>query len=446
MDPLFRGDDEFEVFMTMDSFYTSLGFSVSKKEHLTLNGVDLTTLITEDRPVYVMNELLIRQHIQAYSRVFQQYYPRPTSIFYASKAFLTLGLAQLMGQEDIGLDVCSEGELFVAETAGIPAHNILMHGNNKSRVELQAALDKRIYAIVLDSVSEFDMLESLLTNHKPAVMLRVNPTVKVDTHPSIATAVHHSKFGLPIDDPQTLNLILRLSRHPGIVFKGLHFHVGSQVFDLQAYTDSVDSILSYLIILKGQVVDIDTLNIGGGLGVSDQETTLHAIERFAKYVCTYLVQQFQSHDLPLPKLAIEPGRSVVAQAGCTLYRVGHIKEIEGTTFLAVHGGMSDNPRVALYQAKYNACVANKMDKPAVKRYKVVGNCCETGDVLIEDILLPECVTGDIIAVFNTGAYNHSMASQYNKHLLPGVIFVQDGAYTWNSRPQRLEDLIRQDVM
>ncbi len=216
------------------SFRGDLGFSTSEKSHLTLNGVDLTTLITNDQPVYVMNELLIRQHLQTYQRAFQEFYPKSTSVFYASKAFLNLKMADFIRQENVGIDVCSEGELFIAKTAGIPGCNVLMHGNNKKREELQAALDAQIYAVVIDSISEFDLLESLSSTHKAYVMLRVNPTILVDTHPSMATAIYKSKFGLPIDDKRTFDLIMRMSKSSKVSFKGLHFHVGSQVLDFQA--------------------------------------------------------------------------------------------------------------------------------------------------------------------------------------------------------------------
>lgn len=430
--------------IALSRFYTDLGFTINGKSNLALNGIDLTTIITDDHPIYVINELLVQQHIQAYRRTFEKYYPKPTSIFYASKAFLNVGMAALIRRENIGIDVCSEGELFIAQTAGIPAYTILMHGNNKSKAELQAAINAKIDAIVVDSVSEFDLLESLLIVHKASVMLRVNPSIQVDTHPSLATGIYHSKFGLPIDDRQTLDLIIRMSKNPNVLLKGLHFHIGSQVLDFQAYTDAIDSVIRYLAVLQGQGIEIDTLDIGGGLGVDDQEVTVHTIERFAKHVCEQLIQQCARFSVPLPKLAIEPGRSVVSQAGCTLYRIGHIKESNGTTFLAVHGGMSDNMRVALYKVKYHACVANKMNQPATQHYKVVGNCCESGDILIEDIMLPKCIPGDTLVVFNTGAYSHSLSNQYNKHPVPGVVFVQDNTYVWTTKPQTLEDLIRND--
>lgn len=432
--------------MTISSFYADLGFATNSAAHLTLNGVDLTSIITGDHPVYVMNELLIRRHLQTYQRVFKKYYPKPTSVFYASKAFLNLAMADLIREESVGIDVCSEGELFIAKAAKIPEARILMHGNNKSKAELKAAVDAQIYTIVLDSASEFDMLESLLATKKASVMLRVNPSVHVDTHPAIATGVYQSKFGLPVDDSRTLDLIIRMSKSANVVFKGLHFHIGSQVLDFQGYTDATRSIIQYLSVLQNQGIVIDTLNIGGGLGVDDAEPTVQTIERFAKHVCAQLIQQCQHYRVPLPNLAIEPGRSIVSQAGCTLYRIGHIKESDGTTFLGVHGGMSDNMRVALYKVKYQMCVANKMDRLPVRPYKVVGNCCESGDVLVEDIMLPECSSGDILVMFNTGAYSHSLANQYNKHLMPGVVFVGDNTYRWVTKPQSLEDLIRYDSL
>lgn len=393
----------------------------------------------------MINEFLLRQHLKAYKDTFQQFYPKPTEIFYASKAFLNLAMANLVRQEGMGLDVCSAGELFIARKAGLPSAKILMHGNNKNKNELQAAVEAQIYAIMLDNESEYHMLTSLPSAQKPAVMLRVNPSVHVDTHPSIATGIQYSKFGLPVHDGRTLDFILQLSKSTAVHFKGLHFHIGSQVLNFQDYTDAINSIVNYLATLQTHGVTIDTLDMGGGLGVSDDETTLVTIERFTKHVCNALIQACQQQNVPLPNLVIEPGRSIVSQAGCTLYKIGHIKETDGITFLAVHGGMSDNMRVALYKAQYLACIANKMNQAPVKRYKVVGNCCESGDVLIEDILLPKCVTGDILAVFNTGAYSHSLANQYNKHPLPGVVFVQDNSYVWTTKPQTLEDLIRNDL-
>ncbi len=445
-DPVIQCVCRYDTFVIMyPDTYKELGFSINQKAHLELNGVDLTTIITNDRPVYVVNELLIRQHLHVYRQTFQKFYPKSTSIFYASKAFLNLGMANIVQQEAVGLDVCSEGELFIAKLAGISGQNILMHGNNKSRTELQAALDAKIYAIVIDSVSEFDLLESLSFTNRASVMLRVNPIIDVDTHPAMATGIYKSKFGLPLDDNRTTDLIMRMSKSTNVFFKGIHFHIGSQILNLKAYTEAIDAVIRYLSLLQKQGITIDTLDIGGGLGVDEQESTIKTIERFSKHVCSEIIERCRQYEVPLPKLAIEPGRSVVSQAGCTLYRIGHVKESDGLTFLAVHGGMSDNMRVALYQIKYNACVANKMNQAPIKNYKVVGNCCESGDILIENIFLPECKSGDVLVVFNTGAYSHSMVNQYNKHAMPGVVFMKNNDYVWTTKPQKLEDLVQYDT-
>lgn len=411
--------------------------------------MDLVALIrstTSYQPVYVVNEPLIRQHVQAYKNAFQQFYPKPTTVFYAAKAFLNLAMAKLIKQEDVSINVCSEGELFIAEKMGIPGAKILIHGNNKNDNELDAAVKAHVYAIVIESESEFDTLTKRFGTKTPGVMLRVNPSVHVDTHPAIATGVKYSKFGLPINDSRTLDLILELAKSEAVHFKGLQFHIGSQIVNFQAYTDAINNIVEYLAVLQASGVTIETLDCGGGLGVVDDEATVETIKRFAKHVAEAFVLACERYAVPLPDLIVEPGRSIVSQAGCTLYEVGYIKETDGINFLAVHGGMSDNIRVALYHAQYHACVANKMDQKPTKYYKVVGNCCESGDVLIEDIELPECATGDILAVFNTGAYSHSMASHYNKHLLPGVVFVRDNSYVWTTKQQTLEDLVRHDVV
>ncbi|MBX9804701.1 MAG: diaminopimelate decarboxylase [Alphaproteobacteria bacterium] len=433
----------------MFSLHSDLGYSTTSKGHLALHGVDLTSLASES-PLYVMNETLIRANIRSYKTALQQHYPKPAMIFYASKAFLNLSMAHLVEQEGIGLDVCSEGELYIAKSAGFPMDCILLHGNNKTNSELQEAIRLAIHTIVVDSADEFiNVVKIAKTEGKiPGVMLRVNPQIRVDTHPSIATGVRGSKFGLPIENPQTQELVHQMNKSPSVRFQGLHCHIGSQVLDFQCFTDALQELVSYIKRLHDQGVTIESLNIGGGLGVKDTLPAAQIIEQWVVHVCETLKRLYDEVNLPLPELMIEPGRSIVSETGCTLYRIGRIKEGEKATFLAVHGGMSDNIRPALLGAHYLAIVANRLGQPFhSKAYKVVGNCCESGDVLIPEIYLPECHEGDVLALLHTGAYSYSLANQYNKHTLPGMIFVREGgSYDWVTRPQPLDQLILNDVV
>ena len=436
-----------------DHFFGRLeGFAVNEKNHLTLNSLDLVQLAQlSDRPLYVLNELVIRKNIRAYRQALSTYYPAESHIFYASKVFLNLGMCYLLNQEHIGLDVCSEGELFIANQTDFPHEKIIFHGNNKSQSELEKAIDANIFAIMVDNACELeDILKiSESKNAITNVMIRINPVVEVDTHAYIATGVRESKFGVPIDDPSTWSLIELAFKSPFIHFKGIHFHLGSQITELTAYSQAIKKIISYIKRLHDKCIHVEALNIGGGLGapytIADQSLS---IDGFIKELCQGICEEYQLNNLELPKLMIEPGRSIIASAGCTLYKIGHIKGDRSEILYApVNGGMSDNLRPSLYQAEYSAAIANKMnwDGPTQK-YKIVGKCCETGDVLIQKITLPQCSPGDVLVMFVTGAYQHALASNYNKHTLPGVLLVRDGAYEWLTKEQPYSDLIQHDLV
>ena len=433
----------------MQKPYSDLGFSILPTGHLALHGLDLTTLITE-APVYVMNEPLIRTHIRAYIDGLKKHYPKKAEVFYASKAFLNLAMARLVAQEGIGLDVCSEGELSITEKAYFDRNLIIFHGNNKSNSELEKAIFNPIRSIIVDSPVEFSRIETIAqeAGFKPGVMLRVNPHINVDTHPSMATGVKGSKFGLPIENPHTVELIQKMSTSPFAAFQGLHCHIGSQVLDFNAYTDALNQLVSFIALLKKDNIAVNYLNIGGGLGVDQTIPSQHLIGKWVEHVSQALVTLCAKESLDLPELMIEPGRSIISESGCTLYRIGTIKETDEVTIVAVQGGMSDNIRPALLGAHYDAVVANRISAPPLtKPLKVVGSCCESGDILIPNIHLPSCKEGDVLALFNTGAYSLSLASQYNKHLLPGVVFVRDGGeYDWVTHPQPLDQLVQNDTI
>ena len=428
------------------------GFSINEKNHLALNTVDLVDLAKlSERPIYVLNEIAIRQNIRDYRKALNNYYPGKSNIFYASKAFLNLGMCCLLNQEGVGLDVCSEGELFIAQKADFPSDQIIFHGNNKSYSELEKAIQAKIQCIMVDNACELNDIFKIAKQKSiiPNVMFRINPLVEVDTHAYIATGVKESKFGLSIDDLSTYTLIETAFKSPFTHFKGIHFHLGSQVFDFSTYTQAIKKIVHYIKLLKDKGIDVETLNIGGGLGVpytiNDKVLT---IDRFIKELSNQICEEYRLNNLKLPTLMIEPGRSIIASAGCTLYKIGHIKDYGlEVVYAAINGGMSDNLRPSLYQSEYTAVIGNKMNWEGVaQEYKIVGKCCETGDVLIQRITLPKCEPGDILIMFVTGAYHHALANNYNKHTIPGILLIGDGTYEWLTKEQPYSDLIQNDLI
>lgn len=435
------------------SFYSKIkGFSVSENHHLALNGVDLVDLAElSERPIYVVNELALRDNLRAYRRALEQFYPKPSGLFYASKAFLNSAMCAVLHQENIGIDVCSEGELFIAQKTKIPPEKIIMHGNNKSERKLRKAVTSKIHRIIVDNYAELILLHKICSELDQScnILLRINPSIEVKTHKYIATGVKESKFGFYMDRAQIPEYIKEMCSGKYIHFKGIHFHIGSNIYDLSSYKKSIDIIIDFISSLNHQGIKVEDLNIGGGLGTRyTNEDVVPDIDTFVKTVCEKIQEACQDQNVELPHLMLEPGRSIVGETGCTLYKIGSIKEgYNGVFYAAVNGGMTDNIRPSLYQAKYTAVIANKMNgNGQTCAYQIVGKCCETGDVLIDYIELPLCSPGDVLVVFSTGAYHHSLASQYNKHTTPGVIFVREGKYDWVSKEQPLEDLTQYDII
>lgn len=355
----------------------------------------------------------------------------------------------LLKQEEVGIDVCSEGELFIAQKVKILPQDIIMHGNNKSERELTAAVKYGVKRIIVDNFDELILLEKIVSELKKecSILFRINPEIKVETHKYIATAVKESKFGFYRDQDRIPEYLQKVCASGYIKFKGIHFHLGSNIHKASFYEEAIDKVGDYLAFLKDKGICVEELNIGGGLGIAyEDHDSIPDIRHFVQVLCEKLILVCKKKNIDLPSLMLEPGRSIVGQAGCTLYNIGAIKKGEGEIhYAAVNGGMTDNLRAALYQAKYTGVLASKMTSSETKRpYKIVGKCCETGDVLIENIQLPPCVAGDVFVVFSTGAYTHSLASNYNKHPLPGIVFVREGAYDYVSREQSLEDLISLD--
>lgn len=405
------------------------------------------TLLAENfgTPLWLIDELTIRTAIQAYKDGLKDYPEK--QIYYAGKSFLCLAMCHILKQEGLGLDVVSEGELYTAISAQFPAELICMHGNNKSESELRAGLSYGDLTVVVDSLSELELLSGLgqAMGKKARVLLRVIPGVEPDTHQHIKTGQHDSKFGIPLQEVGSL--VQMALRAGSIDLIGLHAHIGSQAQDIEPYLENVEILAQLALKLKQSAsYTLSCLDVGGGLGIkySDNDSPIGAFD-WSRLVSKQVKESFQKRELPLPKLLVEPGRSIIGTAGVTLYRVGHCKELPGgKRFVSVDGGMADNPRPITYQSLYTAALANRANaSPAEVPRTIVGKYCESGDIIIKDAFL-DAQAGDLIAIFGTGAYNFSMASNYNRSPRPACLLVADANAEIIVERESNEDLIRKD--
>ena len=398
--------------------------------NLSLDGCNLVNLALKyGTPLYVFSKGMIESRCREIKEQFLKRYDGSRA-YYASKAFLTLAMCQIIEKEGLGLDVVSGGELHLALKAFFPAERIILHGNNKLRQEIETAVEEGASRIVVDWEGEIDIIDAVskTKGKRTPILLRVTPEVKTLTHKYIQTGHRGSKFGIPLERiPYTVKKTMSL---PNVELKGFHFHLGSQIDDYRPYLDAVDVVTKLMSDLRDHFGYIaEELDIGGGFGIGDGENTrTKPISYFTDPAMERIKARCSTFDLPVPSVAIEPGRWITSEAGITLYTVGAIKEIPGScTYVSVDGGMADNIRPALYGAKYRAEVVNKMGRDKDKIVTIAGRCCESGDILIENLPVPgDIESGDILAVFNTGAYNYSMASNYNMLPKPAVVFVDKG--------------------
>jgi diaminopimelate decarboxylase len=420
--------------------------------HLTIGGVDVLDLAKEyGTPLYIMDEALIRQNCQAYVQAFAKHYPN-AEVAYASKAFLCTAMVALVQQESMSLDVVSGGEIATALKAGYPMAKTYFHGNNKTVEEMELALRCGVGRIIVDSVHELDLLNAVAgrLGITPKIYLRLTPGVSAHTHHYISTGQLDSKFGIPIEMGLAMDAARRALALPHVELKGFHCHIGSQIFDLEGYRIAARVMVKFLADVKAETTFVTTeLNLGGGLGVRYTGADAPTTPDFLVKVMTDAVKAYCTEfNLALPKLIVEPGRSIVGEAGTTLYTIGTVKEIPGIrTYLSVDGGMGDNIRPALYQAEYECVVANKVDESASKVVTVAGRYCESGDKLLIDTKVAENVTtGDLLAVFTTGAYNYAMASHYNRFPKPAVVFAANGQSDLVVRRESFEEMAAFDLV
>ena len=423
--------------------------SINGQGHLEIGGMDTEQLVEKyGTPLMVYDVALIKERARMFLRVVNQKGVVGRA-FYATKALNTTALLQLLAQEGMGFDVVSGGEFYTALKAGVNPKNILFHGNNKNREELELALSNGIGTIVIDNFYEIELLEQVAKQLGVVVscLLRVTPGVDAYTHKYIITGNEDSKFGFDLNNGQADRALSYLHNHEVFDLKGIHSHIGSQIFGEEGYMIAMDRIFSKLLEWKIQHgFTPRVLNIGGGFGIRySMRDHLKPYEGFITLVVEKFIKRCHEIDIPVPQLWIEPGRSVVGEAGTTLYTIGARKEIPGIrTYVSVNGGMTDNIRPALYQAVYEAVLSKRMLDETEEEVTIAGRCCESADVLVENIKLAQAKPGDTLAIFCTGAYGYSMASNYNKVPRPAVVFVENFKDQLVVRRETYDDLIQYD--
>ncbi|PKM89015.1 MAG: diaminopimelate decarboxylase [Firmicutes bacterium HGW-Firmicutes-12] len=421
---------------------------INAQGHLTIGGYDTVELAKKyGTPLYVMDEAHIREICRDYYNSFDKH--ANTEVIYASKAFLTLAMARIIAEEKLGLDVVSGGELFTAIKAGFPPEKIYFHGNNKSAEEIELAIKNKVARFVVDNPSELEILNRIATQLgvRVKIMLRIQPGIEAHTHEYIKTGQIDSKFGVAIATGQAMETVKKALTYENLQLKGLHCHIGSQIFEIESFRHAAEVMMSFIRAIKDETgVNMMELNLGGGFGIYYKEGDTPApISQFADITMSTVKEKAKQYGVHVPKVIVEPGRSIAGTAGTTLYTVGSIKKIPGVrTYVAVDGGMGDNPRPALYQAQYEAIIANKVNEEPVEKVSISGKCCESGDMLIWDIILPKVTSGDYLAVLSTGAYNYSMSSNYNRLPRPAVVLVQNGEADVIVKRETYDDLLRND--
>lgn len=424
---------------------------INDQGHLEIGGCDTTELKAQyGTPLYIVDEQSVRNRCREYIDAFKASGLK-FQVAYASKAFCTMAMCRLAEEEGMSLDVVSDGELYTALQAGFPVERIHFHGNNKTPEEIEMAIDAAIGCFVVDNIVELHMLQAIAAekNKKVNILLRVTPGVEAHTHEYISTGQTDSKFGFDIGNGSAYEAVKLAEAQANIQLLGIHSHIGSQIFEVDGFQMAVQRVADFAASVKeGLNVTFKVVNLGGGFGIRyvDGDTPLHVSE-YVKAITDAVKVHFADLSTELPEIWVEPGRSIVGEAGTTLYTIGTSKDIPGVRkYVAVDGGMTDNPRPALYDSKYEALIANRANEKPEETVSIAGKCCESGDMLIWDLELPKAATGDLLAVSCTGAYNYSMASNYNRIRKPAVVFVKDGQSRLVVRRESLADIISHDVV
>ncbi|WP_227395238.1 diaminopimelate decarboxylase [Jeotgalibacillus aurantiacus] len=422
---------------------------INEKGHLTIGGVDTIELAEKyGTPLYVYDTALIRERARGFKETFEKL-GVSSQVAYASKAFSSIAMIQLIEEEGLSLDVVSGGELYTALKAGFNPEKIHFHGNNKSRHEIEMALDAGVGCFVVDNFYELELLPEVCKekNTTASILLRVTPGIEAHTHDYILTGQDDSKFGFGLQNGQADEALQSALENQNLRVLGLHCHIGSQIFETTGFIKAAERMIEKLAEWKERhSFESEVLNLGGGFGIRyTEEDTPIAPARYVEDIISHVKDQMGQRHLSMPEIWIEPGRSLVGDAGTTLYKVGSTKEVPDIrTYLAVDGGMSDNIRPALYKARYEAVIANHPEAVNDNVVSIAGKCCESGDMLIWDLPISDANPGDVLAVFCTGAYGYAMANNYNRIPRPAVVFVENGESELIIERESYKDLIRHD--
>ncbi|MBQ3151310.1 MAG: diaminopimelate decarboxylase [Clostridia bacterium] len=425
--------------------------NINANGHLTIGNVDTMELAKQyGTPVYVIDEQAVRNNCKAFVSSMKENYGENGLVLYASKAFCCKEMCRICNEEGMGLDVVSGGELYTAISAGFPTEKICFHGNNKTVQELTMAVENGVGRIVVDNIEELGRLDSICKekNLKANILLRIKPGVEAHTHEFIRTGQIDSKFGFAIETGEALDAVKKAIATENINITGLHCHIGSQIFDIDPFVFAAKVMLDFMALVKKETgTELKELNLGGGFGIKYLSTeNPPAFFDYMNTVAGKVKEYAKELGLNSPFIFIEPGRSIVGAAGITLYTVGSVKEIPNIrTYVAIDGGMFDNPRYILYQSKYEIMCANKANEPKDMCVTVAGKCCESGDLIGEHTMIQQVEPGDILAVLSTGAYNFSMASNYNRNGRPPVVMVNNGESRIIVKGDSYEDLVRNDI-
>ncbi|MBE5867862.1 MAG: diaminopimelate decarboxylase [Lachnospiraceae bacterium] len=432
--------------------FHSDNLSINEQNHLTIGVHDAVELAKEyGTPLYILDEDMIRKNCQAYKEAMDQYYDGNGLVLFASKALCTLYTSKLVAQEGLGADAVSGGELYTLHKAGFPMEKVFFHGNNKTRSEIELALELGVGHIVVDNRYELDLLNEVAgeRNVTQKILFRIKPGVDAHTHDFVKTGQIDSKFGVALENGEAFEIYAYAATLKNIQIDGVHCHIGSQIFDVDPFHEAARVMIDFMAQLYEKLsLKVRILNLGGGFGIkyAPEDDPLPAAEYIQKAVKT-VKKLTAEKGMELPYLVFEPGRSIVASAGVTLYTVGGIKEIENVrTYVSVDGGMCDNPRYILYGAKYTAVLANNASAQPIAPVTIAGRCCESGDLIQEHVMMPKIKVGDTLAVLATGAYNYSMSSNYNRLPRPAIVALKGEEKKVIVKRETYEDIIRNDVL
>lgn len=425
--------------------------NINEKGHLTIGGCDTVELAKEyGTPLYVLDETTIRNTCRAYVNSFKKFYNGNGMPLYASKALSCKELCRIANEENLGLDVVSGGEIYTAVQAGFPMEKVHFHGNNKTADEIRFAIKSKVGKFVVDNLYELELLDEIAGEEgiTANISFRIKPGVDAHTHNFIRTGQIDSKFGFALETGEAFNAVKKTIKLKNVNLKELHCHIGSQIFDIEPFVTAAEIMIDFIAKIKNELgINIPELNLGGGFGIMYTEKDEPVpYENYMEKVSVAVKEKCSQYGIDVPFIYIEPGRSIVGEAGITLYTVGSKKEIPNIrTYVSVDGGMTDNIRYALYQSDYTVLNASKANQEPNDIVTVAGKCCESGDLIQENTKVADPQAGDILAVLSTGAYNYSMASNYNRIPRPAMVMVKDGQPRVIIKRESYEDLVRNDV-